>query len=73
VGQGTSESVLTAEERTQRQRYLDRAVEVLLLAKANGYKDVKNLEVEPDLDPVRNQPGFQALMREYKTGSAKSK
>jgi tetratricopeptide (TPR) repeat protein len=73
VGQGKSESALTTEERTLRQGYLDRAVEVLRQAKINGYKDVKNLEVEPDLDPVRDQPGFQALMREYEAGNAKSR
>ena len=64
VGQGKSESALTAEELALRHCYLDRAVEALRQARANGYKDVKNLEVEPDLDPVRDHPGFQALMRE---------
>jgi tetratricopeptide (TPR) repeat protein len=65
VGADKSPAALTVEEQSRRQRYLDRAVEVLRQAKVNGYKDVKNLEVEPDLDPVRDHPGFLALMREY--------
>jgi hypothetical protein len=65
VRRGRSESSMTAEERTQRQRYLDSAVEALRQAKANGYKDVKNLQLEPDLDPLRQDRGLQQFMREY--------
>jgi uncharacterized protein YnzC (UPF0291/DUF896 family) len=65
VGRGKTEEALTVEERRQRQDYRDRAVEALREAKKNGYNDVKNLQIEPDLDAVRQDQGFQALMREY--------
>ncbi len=71
VGQGQSKDLLTAEQRALRQHYFDRAIEALRQAKANGYKDVKNLQVEPDLDPLRPQGGFQAVMREYATPTPK--
>ncbi len=65
VGRGKSDAALTTAERALRQHYIDRAVEALRQARANGYKDVRNLQMEPDLDPIREDKGFQALMREY--------
>jgi tetratricopeptide (TPR) repeat protein len=71
LGRGKSEGNLTAEEARLRQDYIDRAVEALRQAKAKGYKDVKNLQIEPDLDPIRQDKHFLALMREYTTPAAK--
>jgi serine/threonine protein kinase len=65
VRHGKSEGALSAEEIRLRQDYCDRAVEALRQAKKLGYDDVKNLQIEPDLDPIRSDKGFQALMREY--------
>jgi serine/threonine protein kinase/predicted negative regulator of RcsB-dependent stress response len=56
---------LTAEEKRLRQEYCHCAVEALQRAKSIGYDDVKNLQTEPDLDPIRADHGFQALLREY--------
>ncbi len=64
VGRGKSETALTGDELALRQSYRDSAVAALRQAKDSGYKDVQNLEVEPDLDPVRDHPGFKTLMRE---------
>ena len=65
VGRGKSDASLTTIERALRQHYIDSAVEALRQAKANGYKDVHNLRIEPDLDPIREDKEFQSLMREY--------
>jgi formylglycine-generating enzyme required for sulfatase activity/tetratricopeptide (TPR) repeat protein len=42
----------------------DRAVALLRQALAAGYASYANLLTEPDLDPVRRHPDFQALLRE---------
>jgi tetratricopeptide (TPR) repeat protein len=65
VGVGKAEDTLTAEERQLRQDYCARAVEALQQAKKKGYNDVKNLQSEPDLDPIRSNKAFQALLRDY--------
>jgi serine/threonine protein kinase/predicted negative regulator of RcsB-dependent stress response len=65
VGAGKPEDALTTEERQLRQDYCARAVEALQQAKKNGYKDVKNLQVEPDLEPIRTDKEFQLLLREF--------
>ncbi len=65
VGRGKTEKTLNAEERRLRQDYCACAIEALRQAKKNGYNDVKNLRIEPDLDPVREDKGFQGLLREY--------
>lgn len=60
-----AEDALNAEERRLRKDYCARAVEALRQAKKCGYNDVKNLRIEPDLDPVRSDKDFQTLMREF--------
>ncbi len=71
VGAGKAEGALTAEERQLRQDYCSRAVEALRQAKKSGYNDPKNLQTEPDLDPIRSDQAFQALLREYTAASSK--
>jgi hypothetical protein len=41
---------------------LDTAMAVLCRAVAGGYRDVTWIRRDPDLDPLRARPGFQALM-----------
>jgi tetratricopeptide (TPR) repeat protein len=65
VAVGKAEDALSGEERRLKQDYCDRAVGALRQAKENGYKDLKNLKTEPDLDPLRTDKGFQAFLREY--------
>jgi serine/threonine protein kinase len=62
VGAGKADDALTAEERQLRQDYCSHAVEAIRQAKKNGYNDVKNLQIEPDLDPIRSNKAFQALL-----------
>ncbi|HTU90195.1 MAG TPA: serine/threonine-protein kinase [Gemmataceae bacterium] len=68
-----AEDALTAEEHRLRQDYCARAVEALRQAKKAGYNDVKNLQNEPDLDPVRSDKNFQELIREYVAATKRPK
>jgi len=43
---------------------LDRAMDVLRRAVANGYRNLPRLERDPDLDPLRQRPDFRLLMLE---------
>jgi tetratricopeptide (TPR) repeat protein len=70
VAVGKVEEALGAEDRRLQRDYSARAVEALRKARENGYKDVKNLQTEPDLDPIRTDKGFQAFLREYSTPAA---
>ena len=49
-----------------RSAYAEKAVASLRAARASGYKDVQNLEVEPDLDPIRADSGFASFMQEIR-------
>jgi len=43
---------------------LDRAIDVLRRAVANGYRNLPRFERDPDLDPLRKRPDFRLLMLE---------
>ncbi len=45
--------------------YTDRAIDCLRKAKARGYADVVGLETDPDLEPIRHEPAFRALVAEF--------
>lgn len=44
------------------QRYRDKALAAIANVIAQGYKDSQQLETDPDLDPLRDQPRFKALL-----------
>ena len=46
-------------------RYTTAALDCLRKAKERGWADVKSLEKDTDLDPIRNDPAFQALLGEF--------
>jgi serine/threonine protein kinase/tetratricopeptide (TPR) repeat protein len=46
------------------QRYSDRALALLRLAVALGFKDVRRLKHNPDLEPLRARDGFRELLAE---------
>src|SRR5262249_30824005 len=50
------------EEGGFRERYVGQALEALRRAVARDYRDLVNLEAEPDLDAVRDQPAFKDLL-----------
>ncbi len=47
------------------QRYKTAALDCLRKAKERGWADVASLEKDTDLEPIRNDPAFQALLREF--------
>jgi serine/threonine-protein kinase len=47
------------------QRYKNAALDCLRKAKERGWDDVASLEKDTDLEPIRNDQAFQALLREF--------
>ena len=41
------------------------AIEELRLALETGYADLEFLQIDSDLDTLRDEPAFQALLSEY--------
>lgn len=59
-------SPATDDDRTKQNHYADLAFTALRNAQANGYKDAANLEIEPDLDPIRHESRFAILLEEMR-------
>ena len=53
------------------QHYIERALECLRAAKNRGWADVVGLETDTDLEPIRNDPAFQALLDEFRRPGGK--
>jgi serine/threonine protein kinase/tetratricopeptide (TPR) repeat protein len=66
VARGKPPDRLTPEEADLRDRYAKRAVELLTEAVQRGYKDVANLELDPDLAALRRTKDFQTLIERLK-------
>jgi serine/threonine protein kinase/tetratricopeptide (TPR) repeat protein len=49
-----------------RQHYADKSIEALNQSVALGFKDLSFFEIDPDLDPVRKEPGFLKLLEKLK-------
>jgi hypothetical protein len=49
-----------------REQYATQAVELLREAIAAGYKNARQLEIDPDFEAVRGQKGYQQLLRQLK-------
>jgi tetratricopeptide (TPR) repeat protein len=54
------------------QRYKTEALDCLRKAKDRGWADVASLEKDTDLEPIRNDQAFQALLREFRRPGQKS-
>jgi tetratricopeptide (TPR) repeat protein len=63
---GRSEHQLLEKDRNARRAYLLGCIEALHKAVAKGYRNIVNLETEPDLDSVRQKPEFQAFLAELR-------
>ena len=62
MGPGKAEP--TAQEQAERRRHADEAVEALRQAVAAGFKDLKKLQKDPDLDALRAREDFKQLLAE---------
>jgi tetratricopeptide (TPR) repeat protein len=49
-----------------RQHYIDKSLEALNQCVTLGFKDLSFFETDPDLDPVRKEPGFRKLLERLK-------
>jgi serine/threonine-protein kinase len=63
VGAGKAEADLTPEERAERRRASDLAVERLKEAIGHGFRNVSAMNQDETLDSLRVRPDFQALLR----------
>jgi tetratricopeptide (TPR) repeat protein len=54
---------LSKSDRFRRQKYGDRAVELLRRAIKGGFANLEMLESDPDLDPLRERPDFRELIK----------
>jgi tetratricopeptide (TPR) repeat protein len=52
-----------------RQRYTGKAVEALGQAVALGYRDVVDIETDPDLDAIRGESGYRAVIERLQKAS----
>jgi serine/threonine protein kinase len=56
----------SAESKRLVSHYTARAVDALRLARKRGWKSVAEVATDPDLDPIRADPGFVALLEEFR-------
>ncbi len=66
VEHGKTKEQLTAEDRALQQRYADAALEALAQAVERGYRDLVAVQVDPDLDALRNQARYPAVLEKFK-------
>jgi serine/threonine-protein kinase len=52
-------------------QYTAAAVDCLRKAKERGWTDVANLKTDTDLEPIRSDPGFQAVLAEFERAAKK--
>jgi tetratricopeptide (TPR) repeat protein len=52
-------------------RYTDSALDCLRKGKQRGWADVVSLETDPDLEPIRTDQAFQALLAEFRRPTTK--
>jgi serine/threonine protein kinase len=64
---------LDKKDRLRRERYGDRALEVLQNAMRGGFINHEILEADTDLDPLRERPDFQELIKKASKASGESK
>ena len=56
----------TAESTELARHYTDRATDALRLALKHGWKSAEEVATDPDLDPIRADPGFVSLLEELR-------
>ncbi len=56
----------TAESTRLARHYTDRALDALRLALKHGWRSAEEVATDPDLDPIRADPGFVSLLEEFR-------
>ena len=46
--------------------YTNRALDALRLARKRGWKSAEEVATDPDLDPIRADPGFAAVLEQFR-------
>jgi serine/threonine protein kinase/tetratricopeptide (TPR) repeat protein len=67
VSQDKSPAELTAEKLAYRKRYAALAIQTLTAAIDFGYNDMLQLQTDPDLESIRQETGYQALIARLKS------
>jgi serine/threonine protein kinase len=70
VSRGRPVSKLSPDQASLVRRYTDQAFAALRQARAAGWRSVVDLELDPDLDPIRSDPGFAPLLDEFRQAGA---
>jgi eukaryotic-like serine/threonine-protein kinase len=60
-----------ANDKTLAEQYASAAIACLRKAKQAGWSDANTLEIDPDLEAIRNDPRFVALLEEFKLAAQK--
>ena len=55
---------LSDDEKAERQRYADQAMDALRQAKAKGLRNVAAMKQSPELEPLRSREDFQQMVRD---------
>jgi hypothetical protein len=66
VGMGKPAEALTPEEKASRADYAARAQKDLRAAADHGFRNLEKIESDPDLDSLRSEAGYRALVAELK-------
>jgi hypothetical protein len=53
---------------TLKRTYINETLSAIRKGFAGGWRDLKRLRVDPDLDAVRGDPGFKRLLEELERG-----
>jgi tetratricopeptide (TPR) repeat protein len=65
-----AEAPASPEAKALAERYTEKALQALRLALGAGGKNVVDVETDPDLDAVRGDPGFKAILVAYRRAAA---
>ncbi|MFO0908080.1 MAG: protein kinase [Isosphaeraceae bacterium] len=72
VGIDRPDAKRTPAEDTLVKTYTDRAFDTLKKALNAGWRGVHDIELDPDLDPIRKDPRFEPLLAEFRAAAAKA-
>ncbi len=66
VARGIATDGCSSADSSLRKSYTTRAFQALRDALAHGWKSVVDVQTDPDLDPIRDDPGFPPILDEFR-------